>query len=413
MQAPAASQRAAAEAARTSYERLLAFLSARSRDVEGSEDALAEAFREALERWPEIGVPESPEAWLLTVARRRLVDAARRRGTRDAAADELRAAYEEAVSLASGAEAFPDDRLKLLFVCAHPAIAEEMHTPLMLQVVLGLDAARVGSAFLVPPTAMGQRLVRAKTKIRDAGISFDIPGPDELAPRLGAVLAAVYAAYAVGRDGGALEESACLREEAVTLARLLAKLMPDEPEVMGLLALVLHCEARVPASRATDGAYVRLSEQDTRLWEPALLAEADDALRRGSRAGRFGRFLFEAAIQSVHARRAVTGATDWEAIALLYEALLRVAPTTGGAVAQAAAMLHAERAPDALARLDALAADDVRTYQPYWAVRAAVVARLGRGAEARRAYARAIGLSSDAAVRTFLLEQMRALGTSE
>lgn len=410
MNDPADPRRAAAAAARTSYERLLAFLAARSHDLAAAEDALADAFREALERWPATGIPAAPEAWLLTVARRRLVDAARRDGTRDAAADDLRAAYDEAAALAATTEAFPDDRLKLLFVCAHPAIAPEMHTPLMLQVVLGLDAARIGSAFLVAPATMGQRLVRAKTKLRDAGVAFDVPEKDDLAPRLAAVLAAVYAAYGAGRDGlGSDESAADLCAEAVTLARLLAAFLPDEPEVWGLLAMLLHCEAREPARRTADGAYVRLSHQDTRAWDPALRAEADAALREGSRAGRFGRFLFEAAIQSAHARRAETHTTDWAAVALLYGALVRVAPTVGAAVAHAAAVLEAHGAPAALALLDALAPRDVAAYQPYWAVRAGVVARLGRRDEARAAYERAIGLSADPAVRAFLHGEMAAL----
>jgi RNA polymerase sigma-70 factor (ECF subfamily) len=400
---------AAADAARTAYERLLAFLSARSRDVAGAEDALADAFREALERWPVSGVPETPEAWLLTVARRRLVDAARRASTRRAADGELRAAYDEAVALTERPEAFPDDRLKLLFVCAHPAIAAEMHTPLMLQIVLGLDAARIGSAFLVPPATMGQRLVRAKAKIKDAGISFDIPANAELAPRIETVLSAVYAAYDVGRDFGIDAGPASMREEAVVLARLHARLLPNEPEVRGLLALVLHCEARAPASRAPDGAYVPLSDQDVRLWDHALLAEANEALREGSRAGRFGRFLFEAAIQSVHAQRAVTGTTDWAAVALLYGALLRVAPTVGAAVAEAAAVLQANGPTLALVRLDALHPGDVIAYQPYWAVRGAVLARAGRRTEARDAYERAIGLSTRAEVRAFLRAEQAAL----
>ncbi|MGZ6096480.1 MAG: RNA polymerase sigma factor [Polyangiales bacterium] len=383
---------------------MLAFLSSRSRDLAACEDALSEAFRDALERWPETGIPASPEAWLLTVARRRMIDAQRRDGTRRAAEPDLVAAYEEANTIAASSEPFPDDRLKLLFVCAHPAIAEEMHTPLMLQVVLGLDAARIGSAFLVAPATMGQRLVRAKTKIRDAAISFEVPEREELAPRLEAVLSAIYAAFGAGRDGVGIDEPASLREEAVTLARMLARLMPEEPEVFGLLSLLLHCEAREPARRGPNGEYVRLSDQDTARWDHVLIEEADAALSEGSKAGKFGRFLYEAAIQSVHARRAVTGVTDWNAIAVLYGALVRVAPTIGAAVAQAAAVLEARGPTEALALLDALPPPSVASYQPYWAVRANALGRIG-SSESTLAYDRAIGLSEDPAVRAFLQKQ--------
>jgi predicted RNA polymerase sigma factor len=403
-------RRAIEDAARVSQRRLLAFLSSRSRDLALCEDALGDAFRQAVEQWPDDGVPTSPEAWLLTVARRRLLDRARRVETESDARSALTAAWDLAAE-ASLASDFPDERIKLLFVCAHPAIAPEMHTPLMLQVVLGLDAARIASAFLLAPTTMGQRLVRTKLKIRDAGIPFEVPGPELLPERLEAVLSAIYAAYGAGREVvDADDQRSDLREEALALARLCVSLLPAEPEAWGLLSLLLHCEAREPARRGEGGRYVRLSEQDTALWSEPLLREADAALNEASRSDRFGRFAFEAAIQAVHAQRRVTGVTDWRALALLYGALMRVAPTIGAGVARAGAVLEAHGAAAALPLLDAMEPTDVVSYQSYWAVRANVLERLRQPQGARDAYERAIGLSTDAAVRAHLAERLARVG---
>jgi predicted RNA polymerase sigma factor len=254
---------------------------------------------------------------------------------------------------------FPDERLKLLFVCAHPAIDEAARTPLMLQAVLGLDAARIASAFLVAPAAMSQRLVRVKAKIRDAAIEFRVPEARELPSRLDAVLEAIYAAYGSGWDdvAGADARRQGLAEEAIWLGRLVVRLLPEAPEGRGLLALMLYCEARRPARRDAGGGYVPLSQQDVARWSGPMIDEAEAMLAGAAQAGTPGRFQLEAAIQSAHAQRARTGRTDWEAIALLYEGLLRYAPSIGARVG------HAEAAP---------------------------------------AYARAIGLSEDPAVRAFL-----------
>jgi predicted RNA polymerase sigma factor len=398
------SHQAAELAARASYGRLIAYLAAQSRDVTAAEDALGEAFLAALETWPRAGVPDKPEAWLLAVARRRLIDGARHAKVEDVAAAALRIVVDRAEQEASSKALFPDERLKLLFVCAHPAIDEAARTPLMLQTVLGLDAARIASAFLVAPAAMGQRLVRVKAKIRDAGIRFEIPEPRELPSRLEAVLDAIYAAYGSGWEdvAGADPRRHGLAEEAIWLGRLVTRLLPDEPEGQGLLALMLHCEARRGARRDADGRYVPLTRQDVTLWSRPLMEEAEELLAAASEARKPGRFQLEAAIQSVHAQRAVTGRTDWEAIALLYEGLVRLAPTIGARVGAAAALAEAKGDDAGLATLGAIPPDAVTAYQPYWALSAHLLKRLGRPAEAREAYARAVGLSEDPAVRNFL-----------
>ncbi len=397
-------RRAVERAARDSYGRLVTFLAARSRDIAAAEDALADAFRTALETWPRDGVPDRPEAWLLTAARRRLIDRARHFQVRAEAVPDLRIAAEEAEALAE-ADRFPDERLKLLFVCAHPAIDPAIHTPLMLQTVLGLDAARIASAFLVSPAAMGQRLSRAKVKIRDAGIGFELPEAKELPPRLDAVLEAIYAAYGSGWDdvAGADPRRRGLAIEAIDLGRMLRPLLPAEPEVEGLLALMLHCEARREARRSPEGDYVPLSEQDTARWSKPMVAEAERMLSAAAQDRRFGRFQLEAAIQSVHAQRARTGRTDWEAIALLYEGLVRLAPTIGARVGQAAAIAEARGAAAGWALLQAIPAEAVASYQPYWALTAYLLRRLGRPAVA--AYERAIGLCEDPAMRAFLMRR--------
>ena len=397
-------RRAVERAARDSYGRLVTFLAARSRDIAAAEDALADAFRAALETWPRDGVPDRPEAWLLTAARRRLIDGARHLRVRAEAVPDLRLVAKEAEDLAE-ADRFPDERLKLLFVCAHPAIDPAIHTPLMLQTVLGLDAARIASAFLVSPAAMGQRLSRAKVKIRDAGIGFELPEAKELPPRLDAVLEAIYAAYGSGWDdvAGADPRRRGLAAEAIDLGRMLRPLLPAEPEVEGLLALMLHCEARREARRSLEGDYVPLSEQDTARWSKPMMVEAEHILSAAAQDWRFGRFQLEAAIQSVHAQRARTGRTDWEAIALLYQGLVRLAPTIGALVGQAAAVAEARGAAAGWNLLNAIPAEAVASYQPYWALAAHLLRRLGQPADA--AYERAIGLCEDPAMRAFLLRR--------
>ena len=398
---------AAELAARTSYGRLLAHLAARWRDVARAEDALGDALLAALETWPRTGVPDKPEAWLLTVARRHLVDAARHTKVEAAAAADLGVMVRETEREASSEAVFPDRRLGLLFACAHPAIDEAARTPLMLQTVLGLDAARIASAFLVTPATMSQRLVRVKAKIRDAGIRFEIPEPRNLPSRLDAVLQAVYAAYGSGWEdvAGADPRRRGLAEEAIWLGRLVVRLLPDEPEAHGLLALMLHCEARRGARRDAAGGYVPLTRQDVTLWSRSMIGEAEELLATASRARKLGRFQLEAAIQSAHAQRAESGRTDWEAIALLYEGLLGLASTIGARVGHAAALAEARGSAAGLAVLETISSEAVSAYQPYWALSGHLLKSLGRGEQAKQAYARAIGLSEDPAVREFLVDQ--------
>jgi predicted RNA polymerase sigma factor len=394
-------------AARDSYGRLLAFLSARSRDIAAAEDALADAFGAALGDWSRSGIPGNPEAWLLTAARRRLVDAARRRQVRQAAEPTLLTFADEAEARLAEPQGLGDERLKLLFICAHPEIDAAIRTPLMLQTVLRLDAGRIASAFCVSPAAMARRLTRAKTRIREAGIPFEVPEPSELGRRLEAVLEAIYAAYGSGWESvaGGDPNGGGLTGEAVYLGQLVAELLPDEPESHGLVALMLHCEARRAARRDVSGAYVPLAEQDVALWSEPLIERAEEELARAARASRIGRFQLEAAIQSVHAQRALTGRTDWEAAALLYEGLVQLAPTIGALVGRAAAISEARDAEAGLHLLRELPEDTVGNYQPFWALSAHLLARLGRGSEAADAYQRAIGLCDDAAMRAFLLRR--------
>src|SRR5579863_1084553 len=261
----------AEEVARRSYGKLVAFLAARTRDLAAAEDALSEAFAAALDNWPRLGCPSNPEAWLTTVARRKFLDASRSR-QREVPSDGVEETAAAMQAAADSAE-IPDRRLGLMFACAHPAIDRAIRAPLMLQAILGLDAARIASAFLISPATMSQRLVRAKNKIRQAGIPLDIPGRNELQDRLDTVLDAIYAAFAEGWIDAAGTDVARrdLAEEAIYLGRVIVALLPDEPEGLGLLALMLHAEARRPARRNTEGDYVPLAQQKPSLWNAEMI----------------------------------------------------------------------------------------------------------------------------------------------
>jgi RNA polymerase sigma-70 factor (ECF subfamily) len=402
-----AARRVAETAARASYGRLVAILSARCHDIAAAEDALADAFAAALRVWPERGVPDAPEAWLLTAARRVLGHAARSRQVRHAGRAEVERLYDERASRPG--DAFPDRQLELLFVCAHPAIDESVRTPLMLQTVLGLEASRIAAAFLVAPSAMAQRLVRAKAKIRDAGLGFTLPEPEVLTERVADVLHAIYAAFGTGWDAvGGDEAVRGLTDEAIYLGRLIVQLLPDQPDAKGLLALMLYCDARRPARYDSDGTFVPLSRQDTRRWSRDRIIDAEGLLVAASRGQRFDRYQCEAAIQSVHCQRLLTGTTNYAALLMLYDVLAACAPSVGAAVGRAAVLLETGRVDAALEALDALPVDRVAGYQPYWVTRAFVLRERGDEPAAAAAFDRAVALTTDAAVQRFLTRERPA-----
>lgn len=403
--------RTADAVARRSYGKLIAFLAARTRNVAAAEDALSEAFAAALADWPRNGCPDNPEAWLLTAARRRLIDGARRRNTSDGAVPQLQLLAEE-LEAASAQTEIPDRRLALMFACAHPAIDAELRAPLMLQVVVGLDAKTIASALLVSPAAMSKRLVRAKTKIHEAGIPFRIPEPEELALRLDAVLNSIYASFAEGwtDPGGTDLARRDLTEEAFFLARLIVELLPLEPEPFGLLALMLYAEARRSARRGATGAYIPLAVQDVAQWSAPMIEEAEGILHHARTLGIIGRYQIEAAIQSAHIARRRSGHNNWPIIVELYDALAAISNSPVVAINRALAIAEIEGPRAGLDAMPRLANDArLNQYQPFWAARAELLSRIEAYNKAREAYDIAIGLERDPAVRSFLQERLAAL----
>lgn len=414
---------AAAQTARESYGRLLSLVASRSGDLAGAEDALSDAFAAALAQWPTRGVPDNPQAWLLTVARNRQLDVLRSAAARTRA-DLIEEELEAMFLVDADPDEIPDHRLKLLFVCAHPAIDAAVRAPLMMQTVLGLEAQDIARAFLVPAATMAQRLVRAKRKIKDARISFALPGRSDMPERLEAVLEAIYGAYAVGWDlagealtGNALTDEPSpadedLADEARYLADLLVQLMPEDPEVLGLAACLALSAARRGARIGPDDGYVALEAQDTGRWDARMIEWGERLLLRAHGQGTLGRFQLEAAIQSVHVARAKTGVTDWASLALLYEGLVRLAPGIGALVARAVAQGHARGPDQGLAALDQIDPVLRGAFQPAWAAQAHLLARAGRRPEAVLALDRAMAMTSGPRVRAELARCRQALLSS-
>jgi RNA polymerase sigma-70 factor (ECF subfamily) len=413
---PGLAARSAGVAARDSYGRLLALLAATASDLAGAEDALADAFERALRTWPAQGVPDSPDAWLLAVARNRLRDqwksaSAQRTVPLDAAADDGVSGH-----LASAGDidvdAIPDRRLELMLVCAHPAVNRALHTPLMLNTVLGFTAEQVGRAFSVPASTMATRLVRVKQRIKTAGIAFRIPDRADLPARMAAVLEAVYGAYVIdwstGPQDRRLPPEALMSSEALHLAEVLTALVPADPEARGLAALIELSAARAPARAGAGGRFIPLADQDPGLWDQRLIRRAHVHLRAAHARGQLGRFQLEAAIQAVHCAREQNGTTDWPALLGLHRVLRAVAPSLGSGVALAAVTAEVDGPAAGLTALEALLAEagpPARRFQPAQAVRAHLLSQLGRPDEAAAAYDSAISLTHDPGERQYLERQ--------
>ena len=389
---------------RAEYGRAVAVLTRVFGDIDVAEDAVQDAFAEAVRRWPESGLPPSPAGWIITTARNRAINRLRREAAR--ANKHAQAALLHAREQPLQEGPVRDDRLRLIFTCCHPALATAAQVALTLRLLGGLTTAEIAHAFLVPEPTMAQRLVRAKAKIRDAGIPYRIPAEADLPGRLAAALAVVYLILNEGYTASSGDQlaRADLCAEAIRLGRLLAQLMPDEPEVTGLLALMLLTESRRAARTGPDGSLVLLADQDRSRWDRALIAEGQALVRRCLRRDQPGPYQLQAAISAVHSDAPVAAATDWDQILALYDQLLTVAPSPVVALNRAVAVAEVDGPAAALAIVERL---DLGGYYLFHAIRADLLSRLGRGADAALAYQAAIAGTSNAAERAHLASAKR------
>ncbi|MEL7370619.1 MAG: DUF6596 domain-containing protein [Myxococcota bacterium] len=396
-------------AARSSYGRLLAYLATRSGgDLAACEDALGDAFVAALERWGQIGIPDRPEAWLFKVAKNRLLDRGKRVKVEERAVQTLLLLHDER---AFASVETSDAQLRMMFVCAHPAIAPNVRTPLMLQAVLGLTAEAVAQAFMVPTSTMAKRLVRAKAKIKRAKIPFELPVPEALPDRRGAVLDAIYAAYGRSWHLGVPDDGDvhALRSDALHLAEVATEVMPDEPEAQALLALLLFGEARASARRPAADTFCAFDDQDLTLWDEAAIDRAESHLREATAQATFGRFQIEAALQSCHVARRLRGIDNFQDVERLYAVLNARFPSLGAWLGWCAAHARVHGPRMALAKLKAAEGPSLAGHQPYWALRADLHRQVGQSEAAQDAYRRAVALTADPAIRRWIVRRSQAL----